>query len=128
VVSLPAAGLVEFVEEEMYRASPAERARRARREVDRFRDERIDALVLGCTHFLHLEEEFRRSLEGEGIVLVDSREGVAHQVQRLLAVGRQNGNGGNGGPDALYLTGALPLEDRYGWFAAKFDLRLAGIL
>ena len=55
-----------------------------RHEVERFRDGRIDALVLGCTHFLHLEEEFRSLLRAEGISLVDSREGVTRQVARLL--------------------------------------------
>ena len=57
-----------------------------RHEVERFRDGDIDALVLGCTHFLHLEEEFRSLLEEEGIALVDSRDGVTRQVARLLAV------------------------------------------
>ena len=86
VVSLPAAGLVEFVEQQMYRADPGEKAARVRHEVERFRDGDIDALVLGCTHFLHLEEEFRSLLEEEGIALVDSRDGVTRQVARLLAV------------------------------------------
>jgi glutamate racemase len=126
VVSLPAAGLVDFVEQEAYRAGPAEKAARVRQEVDRFRDERIDALVLGCTHFLHLEREFRSLLEEEGITLVDSREGVTRQVARLLA-----GTPPSQRPqvrDSLYLTGPMPLEERYSWFAQEFDLRLEGIL
>jgi glutamate racemase len=122
VVSLPAAGLVEFVELELYRADPAERAARVRREVDRFRDARIDALVLACTHFLHLESEFRRFLDEEGVTLVDSREGVSRQVARLLA-GSPSLNG-HRGEASLHLTGPAPLEERYRWFAAQYDLRL----
>jgi glutamate racemase len=126
VVSLPAAGLVEYVEEQLCTADPADRAARVRREVERFRDGRIDALVLGCTHFLHLEEEFRSLLEAEGISLVDSRQGVTRQVARLLDGAPVTVE--TRAPDALYLTGRPPLEDRYGWFAEKYDLRLEGIL
>jgi len=128
VVSLPAAGLVEFVEETMERCTPEEKTARVRAEVDRFRDAGIDALVLGCTHFLHLEPEFRHLLSEEGIALVDSREGVARQVRRLL-------NDRNGSrvdterePDCLYVTGASPIEDRYRYFAAQFGLHLAGAM
>jgi glutamate racemase len=122
VVSLPAAGLVEYVEEAMFRATPEERMERVRLEVERFHDERIDALVLGCTHFLHLEEEFRDLLGREGITLVDSREGVSRQVQRLLAESRSGADAGGG--SSLYVTGPVPLEPRYSWFAGMFDLRL----
>ncbi len=122
VVSLPAAGLVEFVEDAMFRASPQERMERVRQEVERFRGERIDALVLGCTHFLHLEEEFRDLLGREGITLVDSREGVSRQVARLLA--ETPSSGAFGGESALYVTGPVPLESRYSWFAGQFGLRL----
>jgi glutamate racemase len=122
VVSLSSSALVEFVENELYCASPREREERVRREVERFLSEGIDALVLGCTHFLHLEPEFRSLLEAEGIALVDSREGVARQAARLLddlpalRAGEQ--------PDTLYVTGRLPLEDRYQWFAGQFGLKL----
>jgi glutamate racemase len=126
VVSLPASGLVEFVERDLYKAGPAERADRVRREVDRFRDARIDALVLACTHFLHLESEFRTQLDGDGVMLVDSRDGVSRQVARLLA-GCPPSNGRNG-DDVLHVTGSAPLEERYGWFAGHYDLRLEGVL
>jgi len=137
VVSLPAAGLVEFVEGDMHRCTAEQRKARVRVEVERFRDAGIDALVLGCTHFLHLEREFRSLLDDEGIALVDSREGVARQVQRLLARQASQVSGtsrssleGRGGkePDALYVTGGSPIEDRYGYFCGQFGLRLAGEL
>ncbi len=134
VVSLPAADLVQFVEQAMERCTPEEKTARVAAEVERFRDAGIDALVLGCTHFLHLEPEFRRLLDAEGIALVDSRTGVSRQVQRLLKNGGapKTGNGTGSGapagpePDALYVTGASPIEDRYRYFAAQFGLRLAG--
>jgi glutamate racemase len=132
VVSLPAAGLVEFVEDVMERCTPQQRISRVQTEVDRFREARIDALVLGCTHFLHLEPEFRSLLEKEGITLVDSRDGVARQVQRLRgAAGTATGAPADPGapgrqPDALYVTGSSPIEERYRYFATRFGLQLAG--
>ena len=129
VVSLPAAGLVEFVEGAMDKSTPEEKTARVRTEVERFRNAGIDALVLGCTHFLHLEAEFRRLLDADGITLVDSREGVARQVQRLLREGNESAQHDScASPDALYVTGALPIENRYGYFASQFGLSLAGVI
>jgi glutamate racemase len=134
VVSLSSGGLVEFVEKDLYRAGQREREERVQQEVERFTSEGIDALVLGCTHFLHLEKEFRSLLAARKIMLVDSRDGVSRQARRVLAggappgsasPGRPDGDGGRDElPDALYVTGPLPLEDRYDWFALQFGLRL----
>ena len=88
---------------------------RVRQEVERFRDEKIDALVLGCTHFLHLEDEFRALLGREGITLVDSRDGVTRQVKRLIAEDPRAVTARGRG--SLYVTGPVPLEERYSWFA-----------
>ena len=127
VVSLPAAELVEFVESAIEKCTPEEKTTRVRAEVERFRDAGIDALVLGCTHFLHLEPEFRHLLDEEGIALVDSREGVARQVQRLLGERAQADSGIEGREtDALYVTGAAAIEERYRYFASTFGLHLAG--
>ena len=125
VVSLSSGSLVEFVEKAMYGASEEERRERVRQEVSRFRTAGIDALVLGCTHFLHLEQEFRLLLEAEGIALVDSRDGVSRQVMRLLP---SDTGSRNGTEDVMHLTGPVPLEARYAWFAGRFALRLAGVL
>jgi len=126
VTSLPSADLVAFVERDLATASVEEKAARVRREVERFREARIDSLVLACTHYLHLEAEFKSQLEAEGIALVDSREGVVRQICRLL--GPVPGNGDSPRDDLLYVTGTDPLEERYAWFARSFGLRLAGTL
>jgi glutamate racemase len=122
VVSLSSSALVEFVEKELYKASPREREERVRSEVERFQSEGIDALVLGCTHFLHLESEFKTLLNARGISLVDSREGVARQAARLLE--EYPSRGGGEDPGTLYVTGPVPLEKRYEWFAEQFGLQL----
>ncbi len=129
VVSLSSAALVEFVEKGLHAASPREREGKVRQEVDRFLSAGIDALVLGCTHFLHLENEFRNLLDAEGITLVDSREGVTRQAARLLEESsppQSRSPETDPSPDALYVTGRLPLENRYHWFARQFCLELRG--
>jgi len=46
-------------------------------------EQRVDQLVLGCTHFLHVENLLAQVLEPD-IQLMDSRQGVAKQVLRVL--------------------------------------------
>lgn len=135
VVSLPAGELVDFVEQESLEASRGQRLARVASEVDRFQQAGIDALVLGCTHFLHLEEEFRELLAAEGIQLIDSRDGVARQVARLLdavTAGTQSASGSRRGlaaaAGAFYVTGGPPIEERYRLFAERFGLSFAGVL
>ncbi len=125
VVSLSSSALVDFVENGLFQAGAGEREERVRQEVDRFRSAGIDALVLGCTHFLHLEAEFRSLLEAEAITLVDSREGVARQAARLLE--KLPPSSGEDA-DSLYVTGEHPSDDRYPWFARQFGLQLRGSL
>jgi len=125
VVSLPAGSLVEFVERDLYRSTEEERTARVAEEVARFQDAQIDTLVLGCTHFLHLEREFRLLLDASGITLVDSRDGVIRQAGRLAGA-PQEGDGRRG--DTLFVTGAGAADERYEWFAGKFGLRLDGAL
>ncbi|HET6452360.1 MAG TPA: glutamate racemase [Spirochaetia bacterium] len=125
VVCLSAGPLVEFVEKELASATPAERQAHVQAEVDRFTSEGIDALVLACTHFLHLEEEFRALLEQRDIQLVDSREGVSRQAARLLReAGAPGATARADGPDVLYVTGPRPVADSYAWFASRYGLRL----
>jgi glutamate racemase len=126
VEGFPAADLVEFVETGLYRAGPEERSEMVRREADRFRRAKVDTVVLGCTHFLHLEEDFKAEL-GDGVRVIDSREGVARQVARLLGEGSTASRDAKG-RDGLYITGAAPIEERYGYFADKFGLFLEGTL
>ena len=125
----PAAGLVEFVEEGRHRRT-ADEVSGGCTEVERFKDAGIDALVLGCTHFLHLEPKFRVLLDEEGITLVDSREEwpCRSSVFWAMTVTSQNGRHSVILPrhrDALYVTGAAPIEERYGYFAAQFGWSLA---
>ncbi len=126
VAGISAGNLVDFVEHYLHAAGPDERRSRVRAEVDKFRDADVDIVVLACTHFLHLEEEFRAEL-GQGIRIIDSREGVAMQVARLSGV-RTARQAGRTRRDSFYLTGPAAIEERYRFFARKFDLDLEGTI
>ncbi len=51
-----------------------------------FRDEPVDTLVLGCTHYPLLKEVIRDAMP-EGTILIDSAEATAHEVQNQLISG-----------------------------------------
>ena len=133
VECIPATDLVDFVEQELWRASPEARTARARIEAARLLALGADTVVLACTHFLHLERELREAL-GPSVRIVDSRDGVARQAVRLLE--RRGGPGraqcGPGhaerGPGHLFITGGGPVPERYRFFAENYGLLPAGSL
>jgi glutamate racemase len=77
--------LVEFVEYKLETASPGERRELVRRYILRFRALKADALVLGCTHFLLLKQDFIEA-GAPDMRIFDSVEGVTRQIERLLSV------------------------------------------
>jgi glutamate racemase len=100
VMGAAAPELVEFVEHTMDGASKAERLEAARPYVELFRAAGADGLVLGCTHFLFLLDEFRE-LAGADMTVYDSLSGVALRAESLLfrqgpRQGRPEEGGGQG--------------------------------
>ena len=81
VISLPCPGLVEFVE----------RGELESEALDDFlsvlfgpyRDEPIDAVVLGCTHYPLIRESIQKSL-GSGVAVFDGGAGTARETLRKL--------------------------------------------
>lgn len=92
----------------------------------------VDAVVLGCTHYLHLAADLVRHL-GPSIAVVDSRDGVGRQVERVL---RDQGllSTGRSDPDRFHFTSRRDwtpshleaLEIRYRPWAGRFHLDYAG--
>jgi glutamate racemase len=87
----------------------------ARRYLEGLRDEGIDALLLGCTHFPLLAPVIGRVL-GPGVALVDSSEATAAEAARLL---EESGLAAGAGMPSLkwYLT---DLHPGFGPVAARF--------
>jgi glutamate racemase len=91
-------------------------------------------VVLGCTHFVLLEEEIRQCLSN-GISIIDSREGVTKRIVALLAqygmapdYGATLGDPGPSGSGELFLNGGSGEEGRYRAYAEHFGLGFCGTL
>lgn len=75
--------LVEFIEYRYVAADDAEKQKMVLSYLDRFRAAGVDAVVLGCTHFLFLLEEFRREAAPD-IKIYDSVEGITRRIESIL--------------------------------------------
>jgi glutamate racemase len=112
ITGIAAPELVEFVE---YRAAVAEGEEKTRTVLpylERFRAAGAGALVLGCTHFLHLLEEFRREA-APAITVYDSVEGISRRIESLLE--GQDGRRNTGGEGRFFVTGGTADPDWRSW-------------
>ncbi len=111
VIRLPSPGVVELVESG--KADSAEAVALMEQELGPYAD-RLDALVLGCTHYPFMERAIR-AVVGERVELLDGGEGTARETRRrLMDAGLlSEGCGGliiensSGNPDKTDLTRIL---------------------
>ena len=79
-VKVPCPGLMELVE-----ADDTDGARHYLQELfSRYPEDRVDAVVLGCTHYVFLKDMIRELLP-ERIAITDGNAGTARQLRRVLA-------------------------------------------
>jgi glutamate racemase len=83
IFGLAAPDLVEFVEYRHGSSSPEERRRVVEPYIRILRNRGADALVLGCTHFLFLLDEFTEAAAPD-IRVYDSVEGISRRIEALL--------------------------------------------
>jgi glutamate racemase len=116
--------LVEFVERRYAAANAEERLAAVVPWIEKFRAAGADSVVLGCTHFLHLLEEFRKA-GGKDIGIYGSVEGVSRRVETLLdAEGGRLRRKGDGSPQpVLVVSGEAPLESRWDETASLFGFK-----
>ncbi len=81
VVPLPCPGLMEFVERGMLRGEEVEGY--LHRLFAPFSGEQVDAVVLGCTHYVFLHDAIRACFPPE-TAIVDGNAGTARQLKRRL--------------------------------------------
>ena len=94
-VKVPCPGLMELVE-----ADDSAGALRYLQELfSRFPLEKVDAVVLGCTHYVFLKEMIRDLLP-ERVAITDGNAGTARQLRRVL---EQNGLLNRTGPGSVEL-------------------------
>lgn len=92
VIPLPSPGIVELVEADQIESDEARRLLHI--ELDPYVG-RLDALVLGCTHYPFARGVIR-SILGENVDIVDGGAGTAQETRRrLLDAGLLNDSGGN---------------------------------
>jgi len=83
IIALAAPELVEFVEHKLENADKQEKTEIVKKYINIFREKNADTLVLGCTHFLHLQEEFKQEANGN-ILIIDSLDGITKRIESLL--------------------------------------------
>jgi glutamate racemase len=133
VVKVPVANLVEFAEYQYLSATVRQRLDVVREALQPLLKENVRTVVLGCTHFVLLEGEFRRILP-DVVSVVDSREGVTNRIVSMLEHGRAGGGKGREHTDGpvgtaeLYLHGGTGEEERYRSFARAFSVQFSGFL
>ncbi|MDR2184207.1 MAG: glutamate racemase [Treponema sp.] len=92
ITGIAAPELVDFVERRCDRADREERRSVAASYIEKFRAAGADSVVLGCTHFLFLLDEFKAAAGGRGpaepaLGIYDSVEGVSRRIEALLDEG-----------------------------------------
>ena len=131
VLRVAGGDIVSFVERRYFVSRGDERRAIVEDAAAQFRAAGVDVVVLGCTHFLHIERELTEEL-GPEIRVIDSREGVARRLVAVLTENRLMRSSGKGGAGCFYVTegpgcGARG-EDEYGLFAERYGLRYRGAL
>jgi len=124
VLGMPAPELVDFVERRWFEADQEERLQAVRPWVKMAGEKGADALVLACTHFLLLAEEFR-SAAGNDLLIFDSVEGVCRRVESILeSEGLRSDMKEDAGAPLLVVSGDGPLEERWVQLSGSFGFAL----
>jgi glutamate racemase len=119
--------LVDFIERRYGSAGEDETRELVLGYVNRFRAAGVDAIVLGCTHFLFLQDEFRREAAPD-IRVYDSLEGISGRIEALLdREGRalRSGEERAADPGFFLITGEAEPEASWGEWAGRLGLRLS---
>ncbi len=122
----PGVDIVEYVENRLHTGSIEERRRVLQPTVDYFRSLRVDTLVVGCTHFIFVQDELA-DMMGNGTRVIDSIEGVGRQVLRLLGEPSVSKDGESSSGSVFYVTDDT-LSAHYRSFPEEFALEWGGVL
>ena len=83
IILVAAPELIEFAQYRYGNSAAAERLAAVSPYVDELRSSGVDSIVLGCTHFLLLHEDFKAAA-GKDIGVYDSVEGVTRRLESIL--------------------------------------------
>ncbi len=82
IIPLPCPGLVELIESGELESEKTDRY--IKKLFEPYENERIDAVVLGCTHYPHIRPLIEKNLP-EGVLVIDGGEGTARQTYKRLS-------------------------------------------
>jgi len=121
---IAAPDLVEFVESRFDSASPDEKKDIVTGYLNRFRAEGVDTLVLGCTHFLLLLDEFQREAAPD-ITVFDSVTGISRRIESLLGGQKEKSDGSPRQQNLILLTGPSAPEPSWVSLAERLGFGLS---
>lgn len=134
VFSRPDPKLISFIEHELFTSTKEDRLNAVKEAVDFFKSNNCDSIILACTHFCHLYDEFTE-IAGKNISVVDSREGVVNQAIKLEALVKstdefENLENENLKDMTFFVTQCKTLEDEkeYSSMCEKFSIPWGGVL
>lgn len=102
IKSLPCPEFVEIVEQNKYESEEAERL--VQRKLETFKTEKMDTLILGCTHFPLLAPFIQKEM-GEAVTLIDSGVFTSYKVEQVLAEQGNETSSHTNGTLKLFTTG-----------------------
>lgn len=114
--------LVNFVEKRIIHASFEEKLAACRPAMADF--SQCDAIILGCTHFVHLRDAFEH-LAPPGVSIVDSCDGVTDRA--LAALNRKKSSRDSFGNNSVFVTSS-GREEEYEKLCSHFGLTFGGVL
>lgn len=115
--------IVAFVENDIFTATQEDIVKIIKPAADFFNKEGVDTVILGCTHFVYLEETFKKVL-GSSISVIDSREGVGNRAISLLEKIKSHAEDGKG--DKFFVTAIEKMPGNYKSISSRYGLAFGG--
>ena len=126
--------IVDFVEHQFLAASAEEKKAFLAGTVEELKQSQIDTVVIGCTHFIYIEDELRAGL-GDEVAIIDSVAGVGRQIIRVLEEKNLQVSPAasplEDTVDALYLTSknkSAETKETFALASSRFELSFCGLL
>ncbi len=115
--------IVAFVEKNIFTASEDEIVKIITPAAEFFKEQGVDTVILGCTHFVYLEETFKKILDST-ISVIDSREGVGNRALSLLEKIQDHKDDGKG--DMFFVTSIEKMPENYKGISSRYSLSFGG--
>lgn len=119
--------LIEFIEKYLFSASKEDIQKAIMPSVEYFKEEKVDTIILGCTHFLHISKEIALCA-GNDIQVVDSREGVVKQALRVISNAKNKEAIGKFCDKTFFVTSEKNQKNEYLLLSSKLNLCYGGVL